>query len=251
MKKIALCSFLLFLLGVLHAQAQQDTAFNRPNTIKINLISSALYDRSLVLSYERITKPNQSFGVMAGFVRFPDLRSLTNIAVVDEHQRNGIVVGGEYRFYLKKENKFNAPHGVYIGPYANFYQFKNERSLRIDSEDGMSTSEADFTSDINVLNIGAQLGYQFVINNRWTIDMIFAGPSVSRYSAKLSLDGNFDLPEDEVEDEIIDALFDRFPLLEEIVSEGSVNLHGKNSTWSGGFRYQLNVGYHFGRKKNK
>jgi hypothetical protein len=190
--------------------------------------------------------------LIGGVVKFPELQSLgSNIKVVKDQKRSGYVVGGEYRFYLQKENKYKAPHGVYIGPYANLFEFKNERNLVITAEDDMSTSSVLLTSKINAVNLGFQMGYQFVINNRWTIDMIFIGPSASWYAAKFNLDGTLNIPEDEFEQEIIDGLLDRFPLIKELVSEESVNVRGNNSRWSGGFRYQLNVGYHFGRKKNK
>jgi hypothetical protein len=166
--------------------------------------------------------------------------------VTDNTKHSGYVVGGEYRFYLKKENKYQAPHGVFIGPYANYFFFNNERKFT--SQDGLS--EAILDSKINVLNVGFQLGYQFVIKNRWTIDMIFLGPSASRYSLGLDLSGNFD-DESVLENEIIAALVDRFPLIKDLITDKNVDLHGTTSSWSGGFRYQLNVGYHFGRHKKR
>jgi hypothetical protein len=101
-----------------------------------------------------------------------------------------------------------------------------------------------------VLNIGAQLGYQFVIGNRWAIDLMFIGPSVSRYSAKLNLDGDFsEIELDEAQKEIVDKLVGKFPLLGDVLDEESVTVKGTNSAWSAGWRYQFQIGYHFGRKR--
>jgi hypothetical protein len=152
---------------------------------------------------------------------------------------------------LKKENKHRAPHGVYIGPFATYYFFNNERSLTYTSPETQVTSNANLKMDINVLNIGAQIGYQFVIKNRWTIDMVFLGPSVANYTMKLKLDSDLDFDESILENEILAALVDRFPIVGDLLTDQTVKLQGRNSQWAGGFRYQLNVGYHFGRKKKK
>ena len=93
------------------------------------------------------------------------------------------------------------------------------------------------------------MGYQFVINNRWTIDLVFIGPSVSNYRFKATLDGNFTFNTDDIQNEIILDLIDRFPMLEEVINEREASSSGRLDVWSYGYRYQLLVGYHFGRKK--
>jgi hypothetical protein len=189
-----LVCILIVILSSHKANAQEnDDGLSRRNTIKYHAISSALYaDESFVLSYERITKPNQSFAIMAGFVRFPLSTSLGSaINITSDGDKSGFMFGGEYRFYLKKENKYPAPHGVFIGPYINTYRFGNDRTLTFTPEDGSPPKEAMLSSNISVINIGFQMGYQFVINNRWTIDMVFIGPSLSQYYLKARLDGDF------------------------------------------------------------
>lgn len=225
----------------------QDSVPTRLNTIKLNLMTSLIYANSAAISFERVTKPNESWSATIGYVQFPKLGSLSSgTTVSDKNKRGGYIIGAEYRFYLKKENKFQAPHGVFIGPYANYFLFKNDRIVT--SADGLS--EAILNSKITVLNIGFQLGYQFVIKNRWTIDMIFLGPSVSRYSLNLDLIGDFDA-DTVLENEIVAALADRFPLIKDLITDQSVDLKGTTSKWGGGFRYQVNVGYHFGRSKKR
>jgi hypothetical protein len=242
----------LFFGGTIFCSAQKkDSIQLRHNTIKLNLVSSAIFTNSVVFSYERVTKRNQSWVLTAGVMRFPTLADFgSSIHVKDETKKTGFVLGGEYRFYLKKENKYPAPHGVYIGPYTNYYLFSNDRNLTYTSSDGQTTTSALLKTDISVLNIGAQVGYQFVIKNRWTIDLVIFGPSVAYYGMKLNLDGDFDLTEEEIlENEILAALTDRFPLIKDLLTDKDVKLQGTNSSWSAGFRYQLNVGYHFGRRK--
>lgn len=241
--------FLLFAV-VFCSKAQQDTSQNRLNTLKVNLVNSMLFSNSAAFSFERVTKSHQSWSAMLGVVKFPTLGDLgSNIQVKKDGNQSGFVMGGEYRFYLKKENKYLAPHGVFLGPYTNFFNFSNDRELSFTSSSTGAITQASLKSDINVLNIGVQLGYQFVINDRWTIDMIFMGPSVSRYAMKLKLDGNYDLSEEDIyENEILAGLVDRFPVIKDLLTDQSVKLNGKVSKWAPGFRYQLNVGYRFGRK---
>jgi hypothetical protein len=244
-------AFFMFLALTLCNAQKQDSVPVRLNTIKFNLVSSALFKNSAVLSYERVTKPNQSFAVMAGVVFFPTFRDFgSTIKVKDDTKKNGFVFGGEYRFYLAKENKYAAPHGVHVGPYINYFHFLNDRSLTFTSSDGQTTSNALLSTEINILNIGAQLGYQFIIGNRWAIDLIFIGPSVSQYGMKVDLGGGFDADEEAIlENEIVAALVKRFPLIKDLITDQTVQLHGTTQQWSAGFRYQMNVGYHFGRKK--
>jgi hypothetical protein len=225
----------------------------RRNTLKYHVVSTAVYTKSLVLSYERITKSNQSFAIMAGYVQFPELKKIGSaIKVEDDKRKNGLTIGGEYRFYLKKENKYPAPHGVFIGPYTNLYHFGNDRSLSITSSDGSSTTQPLLKSDLKILNVGFQLGYQFVFNDRWSIDVVFIGPSVSNYSLKIKLDGSYDVNEEEtIKDEILVALLDRFPLIKELLTDKEIDLRGRSSKLAPGFRYQLNVGYRFGKSNHK
>ena len=185
----------IMLLYIFFMQGQnllgQEMRGIRKNTIKLDITSKLVYRQALNFSYERVTKPNQSFVFTAGYQEFPKIFSFgTIIQSPDEGKKNGFKVGGEYRFYLKKENKNLAPHGVYIGPYLTYLYFKNERHLQITPENG-SQIDAFYKDNLSVLNIGFQAGYQFVINDRFTIDLTFIGPSVARYAAKFQLDGNF------------------------------------------------------------
>ena len=238
-----------FIAISLIGQAQNDSLPERRNTIKLNLVTSMLFSNSGALSFERIIKTNQSWGFMIGYVQFPSLGQISPyISASNNHTSNyGFVVGGEYRFYLKKENKFAAPHGVYIGPYANYYLFNNVRDLvYTDPETGV-VSNGSMTTSLDVLNMGFQIGYQFLVNDRWTFDMIFFGPSVSYYKLDTSVTGDID--ESLLTGGLAEALQENFPLLKELIEDKAINLHGKTSSWGNGFRYQLNVGYHFGRKK--
>jgi hypothetical protein len=95
------------------------------------------------------------------------------------------------------------------------------------------------------------VGYQFVLNNRWTIDMVFAGPSFSYYKAKLGLEGNFTFDENDIQNEYLDKLLEKFPGLKNIFEGETVSASGNANKWGAGYRYQVNLGYHFGNKKKQ
>lgn len=241
---------LLIAVIVQPSLAQSMDSLKRRNIVKYNLSSMALYPKSSVWSYERITKPNQSFAITAGYLQFPNLKERgSRIDVEYDISKSGFTTGGEYRFYLKKENKYLAPHGVFIGPYSNMYQFDNNRKLSITSSDGVTKNEALLKSKLYIFNLGVQMGYQFVFEDRWAFEFIFMGPSLSRYSLDLKLNGTLDVSEEEIlEDELLSAMVNRFPLIKEMLSDENVKINGKTSVWAAGFRYQLNVGYRFGKK---
>lgn len=228
-------------------KANSDTSFRR-NTFKIDLTSHWLYRNALVFSYERVTKPNQSFAISGGLQEFPHIGSFgSSIDVDKEKDATGYKFGGEYRFYLKKENKYSAPRGVYLGPYFTYLSFKNGRTIKVDNEG--TIEEATLDTKLGVLNIGVQLGYQFVLNNRWTIDLIFVGPSVSNYRATLKLEGNYTFDPEDIQNEILAEFIDRFPALGDLLTDKEVESNGKVNSWAYGYRYQFLIGYHFGRKK--
>ncbi|HMG92534.1 MAG TPA: hypothetical protein VK589_20895 [Chryseolinea sp.] len=231
------------------ALAQNSTqGTQRRNTIKLDITSHYMYRNALNISYERVTLPNQSFVVTVGYQEFPKATSLgTNVGVKSEATRNGYKYGGEYRFYLKKENKFAAPRGVYLGPYFAFNGFNNERIIEVDNNGTLEQATLD--TKLGILNVGFQLGYQFVIKNRFVIDLVFVGPSISHYKYTLALGGNYTFDKEDITNEIILDLIDRFPMLDEAISDGEASDKGKLDTWSFGYRYQLHIGYHFGRRR--
>jgi hypothetical protein len=248
-KVLILASVIVSAALSVEAQSTFDSA--RRNVIKLDITSHWLYRKAIVLTYERIVKnhPNQSWSITAGYQQFPNLSSAAfdSVTLKKELNASGFKVGGEYRFYLMKENKFPAPHGVYIGPYSTYHHYSNGRSLEVDNNGTLE--DATVKSKLDIFNLGVQLGYQFVLNNRWTIDLSFMGPSLSYYRANVKIDGNYTFNPDDISNEILDAMIEQFPGFKELIDKGEFNSNGKIDTWSYGYRYQLLIGYHFGRKK--
>jgi hypothetical protein len=237
----------LFLLLSLHAFGQGDTVKLRRNTIKLDITSRWLYRQAFVLSYERVLNHRRSFAIIAGYQNLPETISLGNgITVTRDTRATGFKLGGEYRFYLAKENKYPAPRGVYLGPYVSLNNFHNEREITVDN--GGTPGTAQLNSSINVLNMGVQLGYQFVFNDRWSVDLSFLGPALAYYSARLDLTGS-NINPDEIASDILNDLINRFPGLGDLIDTGTVKANGTMDAWSAGLRYQIQVGYRFGKKK--
>jgi hypothetical protein len=119
----------------------------------------------------------------------------------------------------------------------------------LDHNNNGTPEEAILTSNLSVLNVGFQIGYQFVIKERWVIDLVIAGPSISNYRYKLKLDGTYTFDSDDIQNEIILDLIERLPLLKEVIDEKEAVSKGKLDTWAYGYRYQMHVGYRFGKRK--
>lgn len=248
MKYIILCLVLTVTGGMMQSFAQEIELPQRRNIIKADLTSNFYYTKAFVLSYERVMKPHQTMVIHAGVQQFQPFSSFgDSIVVTDEKSASGIKLGFDYRFYLQKENKYSAPRGVYIGPYISYLNFQNKRALEV-TNNGIP-EVADLNSRLNIINIGFQMGYQFVIKDRWTIDMVFMGPSVSNYRLNMDLTGNFNFDTEDVQNDYIKVLIDKFPAFEDLINEKSTSSNGKVSSWSYGYRYQLQVGYRFGKKK--
>jgi hypothetical protein len=224
-----------------------------PNTVKLNLTSMIEFSPSVVVAYERLVKPSQSFSVMGGFVTFPiSLRDLPDsINLVESKSRSGYRIGGEYRFYFKKENRYEAPHGLYWGPYLDYFHFKNERIISIE-DTTFAHGDLDFSGIVGFAQVGVNIGYQFVIKKRFTIDMTMFGPGVAYYRAKLKLDGNFDVDQENAYLEALyDFLLNNFPFIGDLTEDREVDSKGRADLFFAGFRYSICAGFRFEAQKAK
>jgi hypothetical protein len=237
-----------FTIQISYAQDSTDVAYRR-NTIKLDLTGNLIYDNSFNLSFERLIRPSQSFVVTAGYQEFPTIINFGEKVEGDKRDdRSGYKYGAEYRFYLKKENKFAAPRGVYIGPYFTGLNFKSDRKIVYTGT--AEPEEANLRTRIGIVSIGAQLGYQFVFNDRWSVDLVLVGPSYSRYNFKTQISGDFEFDADNVQNEILDALIEKFPMLDDLLDEKELNSSGTLDTWALGYKYQFLIGYRFGKYKH-
>ncbi|MEZ5083763.1 MAG: DUF3575 domain-containing protein [Bacteroidales bacterium] len=236
---------------VFHLQlfAQEDTSVKKPlkNTVRINLTNPIFFgDNYWVFGYERIVMPNQSFSINTGRFSIPKFVSINtgDLDIQKEYEDRGIHVSADYRFYLKSVNKYDAPRGVYVGPYYSYNYFNRENNWTYTSETFNGTITTDLT--LNFHTIGAQLGYQFVLWRRLSIDMILLGPGIGIYKAKAKL-GTTLTPEDESEffQKLNELLGDKFPGYDQVIKSGEFETKGSFNITSLGYRYMIQIGFRF------
>lgn len=218
------------------------------NSVKFNVSNMLLYDNSYQFSYERIIKENQSLNFVVGYQEFPlitvDLGDNNNFS--KNSNRSGFSVGADYRFYLGSINKYSAPRGVYLAPFVSFFQFKTDRDIQHINPNTGAVSNANLSSKFNLTNIGGELGYQFVLWDRFVIDCVLFGPSLTRYKFNAKLDGSIPGIEDnEVYQKVIEAIKNKFPGLDGITGDEGIEKKGVQSITAIGFRYNISIGYRF------
>jgi len=253
-KEISLFTSAFLILNVINSFAQSAVdSTQRKNIIKLDISGNILYNNAYNISYERVLKNNQTVSLTIGSQQLPTLISLfeddETEATTSRKTASGYKLGVDYRFYLAKENKYKSPHGVYIGPYLSYHNYDNSWNLSIKDDAGTQSGVVD--GKFQIINVGFQAGYQFLINNRWSIDMTFLGASISHYRAKMNVEGNFDLSDAEINQALLDKIVEKFPLLGDLMTDGSVDQSGKLDNWAMGVRYLVNVGYAFGGSPKK
>ncbi|PZX94099.1 hypothetical protein DOS84_05590 [Flavobacterium aquariorum] len=217
------------------------------NSVKFNVSNTLLYDNSLQFSYERMIKENQSLNVFVGYQEFPLITvDIADVNFDKSSDRKGYSFGADYRFYLGSVNKHKGPRGVYLAPFLSFFQFNTDRNMYYTNPDTGVTSSSNLSSKFNLTNIGGELGYQFVLWDRFVIDCVLFGPSITRYKFNTKLDNNISgLDDNEVYQKIIEAIKDRFPGVEGITGDEGIEKKGVQSITAVGFRYNISIGYRF------
>ena len=150
----------------------------------------------------------------------------------------------DYRFYLRTENKFRAPRGVYIGPYAGYVTMGRKNTWTLDTDNTHGDVITDF--NLSILALGAELGYQFVLWKRVALDFVLIGPGLAGYSLEAKLDTTLD-PDDEalLFQKISDALTEKFPGYSFAIDDAEFKKTGSSNVTSLGFRYVIHLGFRF------
>ncbi|MEL6676318.1 MAG: DUF3575 domain-containing protein [Bacteroidota bacterium] len=146
-------------------------AFGQTHGIKVNPLGLA--GRNLTIGYEYVTNDRQSVAVNLNLSL--GLPGAASDALADELSAGGTTgavslsgfsITPQYRFYGAKKG---APQGFYIAP---FLRFGNRNITATGSYDGQS---ADIDFSTTALGAGFQLGTQWLIKERVSIDWYFLG----------------------------------------------------------------------------
>ncbi len=236
-----------------HAYAQQKDTVHKEdkklsNVVELSTTSWLLYPAGLHMTYSRVLNKRQSINIFGGYNEFP-VNINPNIAstsISHPKSNTGYSIGVAYRFYLEKENKYNAPRGVYFAPYVSYFHFNSDRGLIYTDSSFAQTAILNF--QIYFLNVGGEIGYQFVIWKRFVIDAELIGPSFTYYYFQAGLNKQISgMNENETLQSIIEALKAKLPLLGNWSNSDFTNSSGSVSQRlpAFGFRYSINIGFTF------
>jgi hypothetical protein len=218
------------------------------NSVKFNLTNPMIFgDKCFVVGYERTIGNHQSFSINLGRFSLPRVFSINTDSIKDltkDVNSKGFHASADYRFYLAKENKYNSPHGLYIGPYMTYNSYTRYFNLKATTEAFSGELNADL--NFRVATVGFQLGYQFIFWNRVSLDMILFGPGVGAYKVKASLNTTLD-PDTESEffKKLNEALQEKIPGYSRAISSGTFEKTGTYNTSGPGFRYVVMIGFRF------
>ncbi len=218
------------------------------NVIKFNPTPMLLWGdgKNITLSYERLIKKNQSIAIQLGYLVLPKFLSDTLLQVVNlsSHSRHGVNIAFDYRYYPGLRNRRPAPDGLYLGGYLSYYGFKFTNKLDI-----LNTStdqSGSMNGRLNMINLGIEIGYQFIFWKRFSLDMLLFGPSLSYFSRNLKFTGNLDQDMiDNIDQELADQLLNRFPVLGYLFGGQTATFSRSNFHFGTGFRYCIQLGFHF------
>ncbi|MCF8364519.1 MAG: autotransporter outer membrane beta-barrel domain-containing protein [Bacteroidales bacterium] len=216
------------------------------NVLKWNVTPFFLWgSQNINLSYERVLKPYRTFSINAGYFVLPSLGSFDSLNFTNERNKSGFSISGDYRFYFKGRNTRNAPDGLYWAVYGSYHHYQFQNDFEVNNSPTIQ-GKLDLDGSVNVFSAGVELGYQFLIKDRFTIDLIFMGPSLSVYTGQLKLDGDLTVDEkDEYLKAIRDILTGKFPFLDDLVEYGGFSEKGTSTSFGYGFRYMIQLGYRF------
>ena len=216
------------------------------NVISLNPTPALLFGniKNLTLHYERLVRNNQSIVVQAGLLElepfmgdsiggFFDLRRVSNF---------GLNLAFDYRFYMLKRNKFPAPDGFYIGPYASYYGFKFKDEFSYYSNDTLRDS-GYLNGAYNFINVGFEIGYQLILWKRLSIDLLIFGPSLTYAFSKWSVSDNLtDEEKDDLANEVKEKFNEKYPVLVPFIDPSTEKEY---ATFRLLLRYSISIGFHF------
>jgi hypothetical protein len=242
---LLIIQFFLPFIGL--TQAKWDTLQKR-NVIKFNPTPMLFAGnaKNITFSYERLIKPNQSLSLQLGYLIFPKLSgdTIANLVAITTHEKYGVNIAFDYRYYPMSRNRRSAPDGLYIGGYLSYYGFRFNNDFNILHTE--TEQNGAFDGRMNIVNLGISLGYQFIFWKRVSLDLLMFGPSLSLYNATFKVDGNLDKSQiDEIDQELINKLSNRFPNLKTLFSGETLKFTGMRNLFSMGFRYSIQIGFAF------
>jgi len=237
----------VFLFSVVPSHAQKDSVFK--NTVRYNITNPLIFGtHSYQFGYERLIGKNQSFSVNIGSASFPMLifnSTDTTIGLLSkDYEDRGFHISGDYRFYLKSENKHPAPRGIYIGPFYSYNYFNRINTWNLNSDSYQGSVQSDIS--LNIHTIGFELGYQFVFWNRLSVDLLLMGPGIGLYGLSKKINTSLSAEDEQAFFDVLNAILsEKIPGYDHVFDSGEFKYSGSINTINIGFRYMVMVGFRF------
>ncbi len=246
---ILFISIIIFFLSFQNTKAQsKDSTKVRKNIIRWNPTPMVMVGpKSIVLGYERLVRPSQTISINIGYLEKSPMTDKEGVPlqIFDQNNKGGFDISLDYRFYFRKRNKYPAPDGLYWGPYASYYGIWQDASINL-LNNGVIKNTVHYNGKLQMFSLGLQLGYQFIIKERFSIDLILLGPSYTYYDLNMSLRFDTDIDiNDPFYKDLMDYLSDNSPFLSEFINKGSIEANGRLKLNFYGFRYAIQFGYVF------
>lgn len=237
----------VLVLSASNTYGQADTIKHFKNTIKFNISNPMLFGWKFnVIGYERVINEHQTASITMGRIAFPRLSGdyADGFEISDQQNDKGFNLSLDYRFYLKKENKYGAPRGIYLGPYYAYNHFSRDLKWELNTAD--FTGQVDTKIDLSANFIGAQLGYQFILWDRLAIDMILMGPGQWFFNMKTDFSTSLSTDDETLLLEKLNERFkEKFPGSDLVFKGEGFKANRSTSTKATGLRYLINLGFRF------
>ena len=171
MKKLSVLVFFAFLASFVFAQDGDSLTIERNNVVKF--LPANLPFQSISFEYERMINPANYITLGIGI---PNQKSLIGKYGMDfgsdvkSVELGTMHIRAAYRHYTGQRM---LPKGFYIEPYVKYLKISGNGS--VENTDFNNTYKGKFDVNLNSMNLGFQLGAQFLIAKRVTLDLYFLG----------------------------------------------------------------------------
>lgn len=252
-KIITLAVLLIACINFIHAQ-EANSKSTADNIIKINV--PALFFKNFSFQYERAVRKKQSFAVA---VRYRPVGSIPfqstvesfvddNSIRIDLAKIGNFGITPEYRFYLGKKG---ALHGFYIGPVISYNNYKGNVPVNYNDYVNNASVEktAVFKGTVNSFTAGFQLGAQWKLSNKISLDWWIVGPNYGISKGDFDFIGTLNDIEQISMDFELNKIKETVPLIKirdiNIRQDGSGASLKVNGPWAGIRAMGINIGYRF------
>jgi hypothetical protein len=198
--------------------------------------------KNVTFVYERMVAKNRSLAFQLGYLEFNPslLDSIIKDGSIRQKTSYGVNVALQYRFYPSRLNAQPAPFGLYWGPFLSYYGLNTTSTFQFNET--APTQLTEVKTGYNMINLGIGVGYQFVIREKISIDLLAFGPSLTYSFKNKKTSGPMPPGGGEISNLMLDSSETGYPLLSQFI-----NINGSESSASikTFFRYAVTFGYRF------